>query len=188
MNNIYIIPTDTCFGLACPISEPKSYEKIYKIKKRPGNKALSIMVPDFSWLEKNTPLTKQQINFLKNYKKAFTVLTDCNYLKMWLNFVDEEKNEEFFNRDIYEQFAFRVAHNETQKKLLKEVGPIFLTSANQSKNPEIYSFSELEIYFWDLIESWKVKFLWAKKDLEKNPPSEIFEFVWDSLEQTFIRK
>lgn len=185
---IYILPTDTCFGLACPISEPKSYEKIYQIKKRNKNKPLSILVPDFSWLAKNTSLTTEQINFLKNYDKPFTILTDCNYLKIWLNFVDEERNEEFFNRDIYEKFAFRVAHNKTQEKILKEVWPMFLTSANHSKETEIYDFDELEIYFWNLIENWKIKFLWEEKNLEKNPPSEIFEFIWESLERNILRK
>jgi hypothetical protein len=79
------------------------------------------LVPNFTWLEKNTDLTSAQIDFLKNYEKPFTVLANCSYLKIWLNFVNEENNEEFFNRDIYEKFAFRVANNETQKKILKEV-------------------------------------------------------------------
>ena len=169
---LYILPTDTCFWLWCEVSDPKSYEKIYEIKKRDKSKPLSIMVPNFSWLEKNTDLTKQQIDFLR----------------IWINFVNEEENEEFFNRDIYEKFAFRVANNETQEKLLKEIWPIFLTSANPSKNPEIYNFSEIEKYFWNLIEKGKIKFLWPKKDLIKTKPSEIFEFVWESLEKNILRK
>ena len=185
---LYILPTDTCFWLWCEVSDPKSYEKIYEIKKRDKSKPLSIMVPNFSWLEKNTDLTKQQIDFLRNYKEPFTVLAGCDYLKIWINFVNEEENEEFFNRDIYEKFAFRVANNETQEKLLKETWPIFLTSANPSKNPEIYNFSEIEKYFWNLIEKGKIKFLWPKKDLTKTKPSEIFEFIWESLEKNILRK
>ncbi|MBB1564958.1 Sua5/YciO/YrdC/YwlC family protein [Candidatus Gracilibacteria bacterium] len=185
---LYILPTDTCFGLACPISEPKSYEKIYQIKKREKSKPLSILVPNFAWLEKNTDLTSAQIDFLKNYEKPFTVLANCSYLKIWLNFVNEENNEEFFNRDIYEKFAFRVANNETQKKILKEVGPIFLTSANQSKESEIYSFDELKLNFGNLIDEGKITFLGAKKDLPKTKPSEIFEFIDESLERNFLRK
>lgn len=185
---IYILPTDTCFGLACPISEPKSYEKIYHLKKRKSDKPISILVPDFSWLAKNTDLTQEQIDFLKNYEKPFTVLANSDYLRIWLNFVNEETNEEFFNRDIYDSFAFRVAHNDTQDEILKQVWPMFLTSANYSKEPEIYNFDELEIYFWNLMENWKIKFLWAKQNLEKNPPSEIFEFIDDTLERNILRK
>ncbi len=185
---IYILPTNTCFWLACAVNDPKSYEKIYHLKKRDSRKPISILVPDFAWLEKNTDLTKQQINFLKNYDKPFTVLANCDYLKLWINFVNEETNEEFFNRDIYEKFAFRVAQNETQEKILKQVWPMFLTSANYSSEPEIYDFDELEIYFWNLMENWKIKFLWNVKKLEKTKPSEIFEFIEDSLEINILRK
>lgn len=185
---LYLIPTDTCFWIWCEISDTKSYEKIYNIKKRNKDKPLSIMVPDFSWLEKNTDLTKEQINFLKNYEKPFTVLADSNHLKIWINFVNEETNEEFFNRDIYEKFAFRIANTQEQKSLLKEVWPIFLTSANYSNEPEIYKINEIEINFWNLLENWKMEFIWKKKDLKFKKPSEIFEFVDESLEQIFLRK
>jgi hypothetical protein len=77
------------------------------------------MVLDFNWLEKNTPLTKEQIEFLKNYKRPFTVLTDCDNLKLWINYIDEDNNE-FINRNIYKKFAFRIAHNSIQEKLIKE--------------------------------------------------------------------
>jgi L-threonylcarbamoyladenylate synthase len=95
---IYIFPTDTCFGLACSITEIKDYEKIYKIKKRDFGKPLAILVENFEWLEKYTTLTKEQVNFLKNYKKPFTILTESSFVKIWLNFVDEETGEEFRNR------------------------------------------------------------------------------------------
>jgi len=39
---------------------------------------------------------------------------------MWINYVDEENNLEFINRDIYEKIAFRVANNDTEKRLVKE--------------------------------------------------------------------
>ena len=62
---IYIIPTDTCYWMACSLSNIKNYEKIYKIKKRDLWKPLTIMIEDFNWLTKNTTLNKDQINFLK---------------------------------------------------------------------------------------------------------------------------
>ncbi|MDR2641061.1 MAG: Sua5/YciO/YrdC/YwlC family protein [Candidatus Peribacteria bacterium] len=100
---IYILPTDTCFGLACPIVEHESYDKIYKIKKREFGKPLAILVPNFEWLEKYTILTKEQIDFLKKYDKPFTILTESPNTKIWLNFVDEENGGEFRNRAIYEK-------------------------------------------------------------------------------------
>jgi hypothetical protein len=78
------------------------------------------LLKDFQQLEKYTELTKEQIDFLKNYKKPFTILTKSNYIKIWLNFVNEETGEEFRNRSIYEKIALRVANNDIERKLIKE--------------------------------------------------------------------
>jgi len=77
------------------------------------------LVPDFKWLEENTDLNKEQITFLKEYSRPFTVLTDSDSLKIWINYIDEDNNE-FINRDIYDCFAFRIVNNDTQKRLIKE--------------------------------------------------------------------
>jgi L-threonylcarbamoyladenylate synthase len=142
---IYLIPTDTCYGIACEITDSKGYEKIYTIKKRDWNKPLAIMVESFEWLEKYTPLEKEQIDFLKNYKKPFTILTNCSSIKHVLQYEDEEMK--FDNKEVYEKIAFRVAHNKTQKNLIKKVGPIFLTSANISSKPEIFKKEDVEKEF-----------------------------------------
>lgn len=185
---LYLIPTNTCFWLACAIDDIKSYDKIYNIKKRSLDKPLAILVPDFSWLEKNTDLTQQQIEFLEKYDKPFTVLANCPHLNLWIHFENPENGEHFQNRDVYEKFAFRVAHTSEQKKLTKNIGPLFLTSANYSKQPEIYTFDELEITFWNLIENGKIQYIWEKEDLQITKPSEIFEFKWESLDRTYLRK
>lgn len=186
---IYIIPTDTCFGISCSITEYKDYEKIYKIKKRDYKKPLVILVPNFEWLEKYTDITKEQVNFLKNYEKPWTILTKSNFVKIWLNFVNEETQQEFWNRAVYEKIAFRVANTYLQKKLLKKEWPLFLTSANISSEGEIYSVKEIKENFWEYINKWIIRFLWEEFwDLKKTSPSEIFEFDWNSIKQIFIRK
>lgn len=185
---IYILPTDTCFWIACPIHEFKSYEWIYKIKKRDLNKPLAILVPDFKWLEENTDLNEQQIEFLKNYEKPFTILTNSDHLNLWINYIDEDNNE-FINRDMYESFAFRIANNDIEKRLLKENWPMFLTSANLSNKPEMYSAKEVEQEFSYYIEREKIKFVWKNVwNLKSKTTSDIFEFVWDSLDIEYLRK
>ena len=180
---IYILPTNTCFWIACSFDDIKSYNEIYKIKNRPLEKPLAIMIESFSWLEKNTNLNKSQIEFLKNYKKPFTILTDCPYMKMVLNL--EQEDFEYPNKEVYEKIAFRVAHNDVQKKLISEVWPIFLTSANLSWEKEIYSIEEAKKQFE---KYWKkITFLWDDI-LPETKPSDIFEFVWESLEIKYLRK
>jgi len=185
---IYLLPTDTCYWMACPIHDLKSYSWIYKIKKRDLSKPLAILVPDFEWLEENTDLTLEQIEFLKKYEKPFTILTESSSLRLWINYIDEDNNE-FINRDIYEVFAFRVANNDTEKRLLKENWPMFLTSANLSNKPEIYSSKEVEEEFSYYLEKDKIKFVGKNTwNLPKNWTSDIFSFKWDSLETEYLRK
>ena len=126
---IYILPTDTCYGIACALDDKASYEKIYKIKKRNHGKALAIMVESFKWLRENTELTDEQVDFLEQYEKPFTILTDSRPVRLFLEFQDE--NEEYFiNKDVYEYISFRVASNDIEEKIISKVGPIWLTSTN----------------------------------------------------------
>lgn len=184
---IFILPTDTCFGIACAFDDKKNYHKIYKIKKRSHGKPLALMVESFDWLEQYTDLSSQQIDFLKDYNKPFTILTRSSYIEMFLKFEDEEEGM-FENNDIYEQIGFRVAHTPEQKKLIKKVGPIWLTSANLSGKEEIYKLKEIERQFEYYIEKWIVEVV-GWKDLDPNiKPSDVFGFEGESLEQVFVRK
>lgn len=181
---IYIIPTDTCFWIACSFDDTQNYHRIYEIKKRPLEKPLAIMVESFEWLEQNTELNNQQIDFLKTYNKPFTILTECPYIKMILNL--EQEDFEYQNKESYKKIAFRVAHNDIQKKLLSEIGPIFLTSANFSWEKEIYDISEAKKQFQNFKN---IQFLWEWIVLDNSiKPSDIFEFEWESTNITYLRQ
>ena len=185
---IYILPTDTCFWIACPIHDLKSYSWIYKIKKRDLWKPLAILVSNFEWLIDNTDLSNEQVRFLREYEKPFTVLTNCDHLKLWIDYIDEDNNE-FINRDIYERFAFRVVNNDTERRLVKENWPMFLTSANLSNKPEIYTSREINDEFKYYIDNNKIKFIWENTwKLPENGTSDIFEFIWESLDLKYLRK
>ncbi len=184
--NIYIFPTDTCYGIACSFSDKKNYHKIYKIKKRSLEKPLAILVPDYSWLADNTTLTSEQIAFLKNYDTPFTVLTECPHIHVYLNFEDEE--EMYKNKDVYGHIGFRVAHNDIQDQLLSNYGPLWLTSANISGEPELYNPKDIKKQFSYYIEQGIIK-NFASENLDTSiQPSDVFGFEWDSLNQVFVRK
>lgn len=176
--NIYIIPTDTCIWIACPVLDYVAYKKLYEIKHREFDKLIAIMVLDFDFFEKNTLLNKNQIEFLKNYNFPFSVLA---------NLKDDFLPEKLPNRDLYKKVSFRIAHNEIQKKLIEKVWPIFLTSANKSHEKEIYSFSEIEKVFEKNLD--EIEIIKDKENLsENNLPSNIFEFVWETTEIVYLRK
>nr|MDD3719876.1 Sua5/YciO/YrdC/YwlC family protein [Candidatus Gracilibacteria bacterium] len=169
---LYIIPTDTCFGIACSIDDNDGYKRIYEVKGRYFNKPLAIMVNNYSLFE--NLLSNQQINFLKNYYRPWTLLLDTNKYEL----------PTIFKKDTSTYVAIRIADNHIEKELINEIGPIFLTSANLSGEKEIYKISELNNLFGNIID---IKIL-AKKDLENVSPSDIFEFIGDSIEIKYFRK
>lgn len=184
MKDIFLIPTDTCYWIGCPIGDTDSYKKIYKIKNRGYDKPLAIMVSDLDWLYDNTTLTEEQLNFISEYNKPYTVLTDCPRISMLLEYEDDETS--YPNKDQYKKIAFRVAHTKAQEKLLWEVGPIFLTSANISGEPENYTIEWLKKSFSKYMNELEII---EETDLDPNiKPSDIFEFVGESLELHYLRK
>ncbi len=183
--NLYIIPTNTCYWLACPIWDSDAYSEIYNIKNRWFDKPMAILVPDFEWLFENTPLTEEQLNFLSEYKRPFTILTDCQRISMLLEYSDDEMDYE--NKDQYKQIAFRVAHTDSQDEILEQEWPLFLTSANISGKPENYTMSDLKNTFWNKLNK-DIEII-DEVDLDKNiAPSDIFSFIWDTLEINYLRK
>ncbi len=184
---IYILPTDTCYGIACAFDDKKNYEKIYKIKKRSHDKPLAIMVKNFQWLRDNTDLTDEQVDFLERYEKPFTVLTHSRNIELFLEYADD--NEDYFiNKDVYEQIAFRVAHNGMQESLINEVGPIWLTSANLSGAGETYDIAKIDSDFEYYIEKWVVEVMGTANLDPEVPASDIFSFEDDSLDIKYLRK
>lgn len=176
--NLFIIPTNTCFWLACPINDIESYNNIYKLKSRKIDKPLSIMVKDFEYLEKNTNLNKKQILFLKEYNNPFTILCETKN-----NIIDSN----IINRKIYKKIAFRIAHNFIQRKLIHNNWPLFLTSANKSWDKELKTTKEiLEVFSRS---DWTQIFAHKEFKIESNNNySDIFEFIWDSCEIKYYRQ
>lgn len=111
----YLIPTNTCFGLAASIADPQGYNAIFELKNRPHSKPLAILVESFDWLASHTNLTSEQIHFLEHYPRPFSVLTASDFLE---NFFAEQS---WFDHQYYTQYSLRVAHTPEQYNLIQEV-------------------------------------------------------------------
>lgn len=170
---IYIIPTDTCFWIWCKIYDESSYKEIYALKNRSLDKPLAIMVENIEFLKKHTHISDMQVHFLLEYKRPYTVL-----LSTKTNFISEN----IPNKSLYKKTAFRVANMQLQKNLLGKIGPIFLTSANISGENEIYSKKDLPFHPSENLT------IYGESDIEKVPPSDIFEFIGDGVKIVYLRK
>lgn len=105
-------------------------------------------------------------------------------MQMVLNL--EQEDFEYQNKEVYKKLAFRVANNDIQKKLISEIGPIFLTSANFSGEKEIYSIEEAKKQFAFLKN---ITFLWEWITLDSSiKPSDIFEFEWETTKIKYFRQ
>ena len=171
---IFAIPTDTCYWFACNIYNESSYIKIFEFKNRGTNKILSIAVKNFLELELISKLNSSQIDFLKKYPFPFTIITEMN---------DNFNFPSFLDRNLYKNFGIRIAENFLTEEINEVIEfPIFLTSANNSNEKEIYDSFELRKKFnTDEI----VIFDWESP---KKLTSNIFEFIWETTEMNFVRK
>ena len=64
---VVICPTDTVYGFIADASNKKAVEKIYKIKKRPKLKPLSLFVKDFKMAGDIALIDNKQLQVLKKY-------------------------------------------------------------------------------------------------------------------------
>lgn len=163
---IYLIPTDTCFWLACKINDLEWYNEIYNLKNRDYSKLIAIMLPNFERLKKETFITDEQIEFLKNHKRPFSVLLKPKNKENLIN-----KNTP--NYDLYDKISFRVA-SEINKDFVNNTWAIFLTSANISGLPETYKIEEIKEQFWENFKNFYL--VWNTDSLAKVAASDIIEF------------
>lgn len=122
---IYIVPTDTCFGLGCSIFDQKRYDRIYTMKKRSKSKPLAVLVPTWKDLFSIANLTAQQRQFLVDYEHPWTLLTDVS---------DSFRSGTLLeDTATYPQVAIRVGELCVDERVYTEMTtPFFLTSANIS--------------------------------------------------------
>ena len=129
---ILLHKTDTIWGLACDALNLNSIHKIYRIKKRPSNKPLIILVNSLEMLQKyvyNVP--KNITDKIKKFDKPSTIIySNPKNLPQIL----------IHNNSI----AIRITKNKKCKEIINTIkNPIVSTSANISGEPFPKKFSEI---------------------------------------------
>jgi L-threonylcarbamoyladenylate synthase len=128
------IPTDTVYGLAASISRDSALKKLYKLKKRNPSKPVLILSDNVSSIEPF--LTKDAHVFLKQAKEfwpgALSIICDTS---------SESPIKGF------DTLGFRIPNHASTLQLLKETGPLFVSSANTSDFEPAKNSSAVEDYF-----------------------------------------
>ncbi len=170
-SQVFAIPTDTCYGLACRFDDQAAYRKIFELKGRDSAKPVALIVETFDDIPKYVEISDTQLEFLKTYPFPFTLL--AKPVISIPAFLDPEK---------YTFLGLRVAEKCVDADIRNSLDlPLFLTSANKSDAPECFTRGEVEEIFGSSVE-----ILWEQSGGQK--PSNVFRFIDDSLNIDYKRK
>ena len=131
---VIAIPTDTVYGIACMIYLPSAIEQIYTIKGRESTKAIPILIGDISQLTK----VAQELN------SQAKLLAD----KFWpgaLTLVVARRSELPIKLSPYPTVGVRMPKHDWLRQLILTAGPLAVTSANLSGQPDATTAEEVLI-------------------------------------------
>jgi L-threonylcarbamoyladenylate synthase len=123
-------PTDTVYGLGCAAARPEAIESIYALKRRPPEKRVAILLGGLSEVDAETWLVDDRV----------AALTD----RFWpgaLSLVLASRAEADRTQ------SFRVPDHRVALGLLETAGPMYVTSANISDEPDTLDADDVLIAF-----------------------------------------
>jgi len=124
--------TETCYGLAADIFNPKAVEKIYAIKRMDHAKPVSIMVRGLDEAQKYARFNKMVLDLAKKYWPGpLTIILPR-----------KKALPAFLNRG-HKTVGLRCPDSAVAQKLIKaNGGPLVTTSANISGKKEVYKVQD----------------------------------------------
>ncbi len=129
---IVAFPTDTVFGIGVIYSDRNAVEKMKIAKGRDAHKPFPLMVADVSQME--------QVAYLSEREKMISLVYMPGALTMVLNRRDSI-DPAFVNG--FKTVAIRIPQDDFVLRLLRAVGPMFVTSANNSGEPAANTHEEV---------------------------------------------
>lgn len=134
---IVIFPTDTAFGIGCRIDDEKAIERLFKIRRRPQEKAVPVLVDSFEMAQEYLlPISKDvREKLIKPFwPGALTIILPCK-----LDKVPE------LVRGGGSNLGVRMPDNEVVLSLIGGVGvPILGSSANFSGGKTPFQFLDID--------------------------------------------
>jgi len=133
---IIVCPTDTLYGIAADVFNKESVELIYKIKKRPYTIPLPVAVSSIEDAKKISYIDDKKEDFMKHFLPGpLTVI-----LKKKDNIPDIVTSG-------LDKVAIRIPDNKITIKILKEFGPLAVTSANIHGEKTPFLINDVKMQF-----------------------------------------
>lgn len=130
---LILYPTDTVWGIGCDATNEKAVEKVYKLKRRPDEKAMIVLVADErDVLQYVASPDLAVFDYLQEAKKPTTVIYE-DAIGLADNLVGKDGS-----------IAIRICNEQFCKHLIKRFRkPIVSTSANISGEPAAKIFADI---------------------------------------------
>ena len=131
-DEVVAFPTETVFGLGVKFSHLEALEKIYEIKHRSHSKAISLMIYDPKDIEKYAYVNENAQKLIDHFMPGMITLV--------------LKKKSILSDDFtagYDSIGIRIPDDPFVLKLLKEVGPMLVTSANISGQETLLNDQEV---------------------------------------------
>lgn len=128
---VVAFPTDTVYGIAC-ICDDEAIAKMKWVKGRDEKKPFPMMVYDINQINQIAEITDVAVSIIQNFMPgALTII-----LKKKKLIPDTVTNGQ-------STIAIRIPDDETVLTILKETGPLLVTSANLSNQPSAHNTKEV---------------------------------------------
>lgn len=130
---IVVYPTDTVYGLGCNAFNIEAVERVYKVKRRPLNLPLPVLLADTSQLDMVVDFVPEMARFLirRFWPGGLTLVL---YKKAWLPAIVTAGSD---------KVAVRVPNHAVPLTIIRGLGsPIIGTSANISDRPSPVTVEE----------------------------------------------
>jgi len=168
---VFIYPTDTCYGIGCSIRSTRGIDAVYRIKGRPEDKPVPVLLCKQHVESLVTPSAVEWKAIQRHWPGGLTLVMEVTEPPKW----DERLLRE-------NTMALRSPGLNLLNQFLSRVGPIVGTSANISGDP---SPARLEDVHPQLLA--EVDFVLGEHEA-KGTPSTVAEWNPDSVSWTVHRE
>lgn len=139
--HVVALPTDTVYGLAASLKQPKAIKKIFDLKHRASEKALPVMVSSIEMLRPLVIQIPKRAEQVMQYYWPGALTIVLLKSKLLPDEVTQGKPS----------VAVRIPQHPFCLALLEQAGPLAVTSANRSGAPALVTYDAVKAQFGDHI-------------------------------------
>lgn len=163
MSKLIIFPTDTVYGIGCPIFDIKNIHKIYDVKHRSLEKPLACLCYNLTQIEDIAEVNERVEKIITAFMPgALTLIL---------------KAKPIVTAKIgYKTIGVRIPDSKLALELLKENGPMLTTSVNESGETPLSNYEEIVQAYGNLVD-----YIYPATQKFSNISSTVIDCTEDSL-------